>query len=131
MTLTLAIVSLLVVLRWIAQLWLEWLNQRHVLAHAHAMPAAFEASMDPATYARSIEYTLAKSRFSQLENTFGMLILLVLILTGVLPLAYNHFCGAFGSSAWSLAAFLFLIGIGLSLLGLPLDWYAPVMLEER
>jgi STE24 endopeptidase len=39
--------------------------------------------------------------------------------------------GSFGESVWALAGFIFLTGIALSVVGLPLDWYAQFRLEER
>ena len=51
MTYTIAVVVTLVVARWLAQLALERLNQRNVRANAKTVPAAFQDSIDPATYA--------------------------------------------------------------------------------
>ena len=55
-----------IVLRLAAQFWLDGLNRRRVCARADSVPAAFKAALDETTYARSVEYTLAKSRLSQL-----------------------------------------------------------------
>jgi STE24 endopeptidase len=126
-----AIALAFIVARWLAQFWLERLNQRHVLAHAAAVPEAFQASIDPATYARSVQYTLAKGRFGRIEDTFGALLLLAVLFSGVLPWAYTTFIGAFGESVWALAAFLFAVGVALTVAGLPLDWHAQFRLEER
>ena len=54
------LVVALVLAKWAAQLWLEKLNQSHVLAHAGVVPDALKDSIDPATYSKSVEYTLAK-----------------------------------------------------------------------
>ena len=56
------IIAGLIVLKLTVQFWLGELNRRHVCAHADAVPAAFKATMDETTYARSVQYTLAKSR---------------------------------------------------------------------
>ena len=66
-----AIVLLLILARWAAQLWLEQLNRRHVLAHAGAVPEAFKGVVDEATYAKSVQYTLAKGRLDQIEATWS------------------------------------------------------------
>ena len=57
-----AVVLLLILARWAAQFWLGRLNRRHVLAHAGAVPEAFKGVVDEATYAKSVQYTLAKGR---------------------------------------------------------------------
>ena len=49
----------LVLGKWGCELGLEWLNRRHVLAHANGMPEALKSVVDEPTYARSREYTLA------------------------------------------------------------------------
>ena len=55
----------LLLARLAGQLWLERLNRREVLAHAGAVPAAFRAIVDEATYARAVQYTLAQGRLDR------------------------------------------------------------------
>ena len=110
-----------IIARWLAQLWLDQLNQRHVRANAGAVPEAFRGVMDDATYAKSVEYTLANSRFSQFESTFDLLVLLAVLFSGVLPWAIQ-FCQAhLGASAWAMAVFLFVVFTALSFVSLPLQ----------
>ena len=66
------------------QLWLERLNCGNVRAHADRVPAAFEKIVDPPTYARMVEYTLAKSRFHQFELLYNALLLAVVLMGGPL-----------------------------------------------
>jgi STE24 endopeptidase len=121
----------LIVLKWAAQIWLERLNLNHVRAHAGAVPDAFKGVVDEATYRKSVEYTLAKGKFDQIETTYQVVILLLILLGGVLPWAFNLFTDWLGTSAWAMAVFLFAIGLTLSLPGLPLAWYDQFKLEER
>jgi len=83
----------LIVARWAAELWLAHLNRRHVLAHADVVPEAFKEIIDPATYTKSVQYTLAKSRFGQIEDTYDMGVLLAALFSGVLPWAFGLFAG--------------------------------------
>src|SRR5258708_18751243 len=117
--------------RWEGQLWLARLNGRYVLAHAGAIPSAFQGMVDAETYAKSVRYTLAKNRFGQLESTYEALVLVVLLFSGVLPRAFDFFTAHFGASAWARAALLFASGVALALSGLPFDWFAQFRLEER
>src|SRR6266480_2436306 len=127
-----AIVALVLILaRAIAELWLSRLNQRHVRAHANELPAAFHGIIDEATYRRSVDYTLAKSRFANIAGVFDVVVLIVLLFSGVLPWAFGRFTARFGRSIWAMAGFLFFIGIALSMLALPFAWYAQFKLEER
>ena len=126
-----AVVALLILVKWAAEWWLIRLNRIYVLQHAGAVPEAFKEIIDPATYARSREYTLAKSRLHQWELLWGTAVLLAMLLGGVLPPAFEWFVARFGDSIWSMAAFLFTTGLALSFAGLPFDWYAQFRLEER
>ena len=126
-----AIVLLLLMARWAAQLWLGRLNRRHVLAHAGAVPEAFKGAMDEATYARSVQYTLARGQLDQIEGTWDLAVLLAVLFSGVLPWGFQACTRALGSSAWALAAFVLVTAIALSVPGLPLAWYDQFRLEER
>ncbi|MEY2467243.1 MAG: endopeptidase, partial [Verrucomicrobiota bacterium] len=114
----------LILARWVAELWLSRLNSRHVLAHANKVPEAFRGIVDEPTYKKSVAYTLAKARFGNIEETYGTAILLLVVFGGVLPFVFHSFERHHGTSAWSMAGYLFMIGIVMSLPGWPLDWYS-------
>ena len=127
-----AILALVLILaRSIAELWLSRLNQRHVRAHANKVPPAFREIIEEATYRRSVDYTLAKSRFGNIADVFDTLMVIAVLFSGVLPWAFGRFSASCGTSIWTMAGFLFLVGIVLSILGLPFAWYAQFKLEER
>jgi STE24 endopeptidase len=131
MTFVAAIAFALILAKWAAQIALARLNEHHVRRHSGAVPEPFRDFVDPATYARSVEYTLARSRLHHWEITWNVVVLLVVLFTGVLPSTFRTFAEMFGTSAWSMAAFLFAVGVALSLSGLPFDWYAQFRLEQR
>jgi len=127
-----AIVALVLILaRAIAELWLSRLNQRHVRAHSNELPPAFRGIIDEATYFRSVDYTLSKSRFADITGVFDVVVLIAVLFSGVLPWAFGTFTATFGTSIWAMAGFLFFIGVALSILALPFAWYAQFKLEER
>jgi STE24 endopeptidase len=127
-----AIIALVLILaRTIAELWLSRLNQRHVRAHADEVPPAFCEMVDEPTYRRSVDYTLAKSRFGEVATLFDALLLTGLLFSGVLPWAFGKFTAAFGTPVFAMVGFLFGIGIALSIVSLPFGWYAQFRLEER
>ena len=131
MTLAAGIILGLIVSKWAAQIWLERLNQRHVIARAGALPAAFHGVMDEATHARSVQYTLARSRVSRFDDTYRTVILLLILFGGALPRGFDVFHRCLGDSAGSNAAFLFAIGLAVTLPGLPVEWFEQFRLEER
>jgi STE24 endopeptidase len=127
-----ALLALLLILaRAITELWLSRLNQRHVRAHANEVPTALRGIIEEATYRRSVNYTLAKSRFGDIASVFDTAVLIAVLFSGVLPWAFGRFSASFGTSIWAMAGFLFVTGMALSILGLPFAWYAQFKLEQR
>jgi STE24 endopeptidase len=128
----LAIIPLLLILaRAVAELWLNWLNQRYVRTHANEIPLAFRGMIDDATYCRSGDYALARSRLENITGVFDAVVLIALLFSGTLPWAFGKFSASFGKSIWTMAAFLFTTGIGLSILALPFAWYEQFKIEQR
>jgi STE24 endopeptidase len=120
-----AIIALILILsRAVAELWLSRLNQRHVVAHSNEVPPAFRGIIDEGTYHRSVDYTLAKSRFGDVVEVFDTVILIALLFSGMLPWAFGKFSVSFGTSTWAMAGFLFVTGVAFSILGLAFAWYA-------
>ena len=127
-----AIIALVLILaRATTEVWLSQLNQRHVRAHANEVPIAFRGVIDDATYRRSVDYTLAKSRFGDIANVFDTVVLIGVVFSGVLPWGFGRFTASFGTSIWAMTGFLFFIGIALSIFALPFAWYAQFKLEQR
>ncbi len=111
--------------------WLSHLNRQHVRAHADRIPSALKDVVDEPTYAKSVRYTLARNRFGQFSYSYGTLILVAVLFSGVLPWTFDWTRAEVGESAWSMAAWLVATGIGLALPNLPLDWVEQFRLEQR
>src|SRR5690348_15330626 len=126
-----AIALVLILGRAIAELWLSRLNERHVRAHSNEVPPAFRGMIDDATYRRSVDYTLAKSRFGDVVTLFDTALLIGVLFSGVLPWAFGKFTAAFSTSVLAMAGFLFVTGFALSIVSLPFAWYAQFKLEDR
>jgi STE24 endopeptidase len=127
-----AIIALgLILARAGTELWLSRLNQHHACARANELPPAMRGMIDEATYRRSVDYTLVKSRFGDIANAFDALLLIAVLFSRVLPWAFEKFSATLGKSIWAMAAFLFLVGVALSILALPFAWYGQFKLEER
>jgi STE24 endopeptidase len=123
--------AVLIVLRVAAELWLAGINRRFVLRHAGSVPDGFENFIQPDAYRRSVEYTLAKGRFGQVQDVYSAAVLAAFLFSGVLPWLYECFTGTFGSSVWVMGAFLFTVGVMMSIPSLPMGWLAQFRIEER
>jgi len=121
----------LLLLRWIIELALDRLNERAALAHAGEVPAPFRDLVDTATYGKSVRYTLARSQFGQLEDTFTTTLLVVVLLTGLLPAAFHGATNLLGHSPASIALIVVALPLLLAFTRLPLDWAAQFRIEER
>ncbi len=121
----------LILLRFAAQLVLEALNRTEVRRHADARPEALAGVMDDATYAKSVDYTLAKSRFSAVETMWEVVVLGTVLFSGLLPWLWAKFNGLAPGAAWSGALFLVGAMILLGLPNLPLAWWSQFRLEAR
>jgi STE24 endopeptidase len=124
-------VIVLIILRLAAQLALEALNRAESRRHAAQRPPALADVMDEATYAKSVDYTLAKSRFASVEAAYEVAVLLVLLFSGALPWLWARFNSLAPGAAWSGALFLVGTMMLLSLPCLPLEWWSKFRLEEK
>ncbi len=121
----------LILIHWLAGFCLDRLNQREVESHRGTVPAALRKIIDPATHARSTEYTLAKLKLSGLEEAWSMGVLVAILVSGVLPAWHEGWGLSSGASAWKHAAWLLATAVLLGLPSLPFDWWSQFRLEAR
>lgn len=124
-------VSVLLLLRLVAQLALEFLNRSETRLHGGVPPGRLADIMDDATFARASDYTLAKSRFASVEFVYDAAVLAAVLFSGLLPWLWAKFDALAPGAAWSGALFLVVTFMLLSLPGLPLEWWAQFRLEAR
>jgi STE24 endopeptidase len=124
-------VALAVLLRLAAQLALDALNRLEARRNASHRPEALSGVMDSATYARSVQYTLARARFSSVEAACDAAVLLAILFGGALPWWWARMDALAPGAAWSGALSVVLAMGLLRLLGLPLAWWSQFRLEER
>ncbi|MFA5057490.1 MAG: M48 family metallopeptidase [Opitutaceae bacterium] len=127
----LTLVAVLIGLRLVAQLVLNALNASAVRRNAAGPPPAVAATMDQATYARAVDYSLAKLRFGSIEEVFDAAVLAAVIFSGLLPWLYAPFRSRAPDSAWSGALYVLAAGMLLSVPTLPFDWWGQFRLEQR
>ena len=126
-----ALVLGLIAAKLLAQLWLEHLNRKKVIANRGAVPDAFREAIELPVYQKAADYTLTKSRFEQVELIYGTGILLIVLFSGILPWSFEWFTTRVGAGVWALAAYLVAVGVLLSIPEQPFDWFRQFRLEER
>lgn len=118
-------------LRIVLQFWLALRQIQHVRAHRQAVPAAFAESIPLDAHQRAADYTIAKMRFSLLENAFETLVLLAFTLGGgidwLVRLAQTYWSSPLVVGLALFAAYGFIT----SIIGLPLSIYSTFGLEAR
>ena len=114
-----------------AELWLAALNRRHVLAHGDRVPDGFKDTVDETTYAKSVQYTLARSRFWQYSEIFSTVILIAVLFSGILPWGFKFFYQPDSEFFWKIAAFPLAVWIALWLPTMPWGWVNQFRLEEK
>jgi STE24 endopeptidase len=112
-------------------LWTEWLNNRHLERAANEVPAPFREFIDEETLARINAYSVDKSRFSGLRKTSMDLTLLVVILTGLLPMADSYSVNPEIHYIWAGLIFFVSVGVLLFITELPFDYYETFIIEEK
>jgi len=128
----LAMVAVLMALQLAGELVLSALNRAEVRRHAATPPPAATAIMDAATYAKSVAYTLEKSRFEVITEIFDTLVLALVLFGGVLPVLFARVAAWGGAGAvWSHALFILLAGALLAVPALPFEWWEQFRLEEK
>ena len=85
----LAVFLILLFLKTLVSLWLDWLNLSHVKRHADERPDALKEVIDAETYERSVKYTLTKGRFGIVNGVFDALIHGAVVATGLLGFAFR------------------------------------------
>jgi STE24 endopeptidase len=121
----------LLLLKLVTGIVLDLINLRHARGLSAEVPESFRDFIDLPTYRKSIDYTVAKTRFGVINEIYDAGVLALVLLLGVLPWLYAGLSGAFGYGIWGQALVLFVIGLLLGLPSLPFDWWGTFRLEER
>lgn len=130
-TLIIATVLIVVLAKLIWETYLTLLNMAEVRRHSQAPPPALRTVMDDGAYAKSVNYTLAKAKFGLISDVYGIVILLAVLFSGLLPWLYSVLEGLMAPSVWRESLYVILIFTLLAIPGLPLEHHAQFRLEER
>ncbi len=131
MTTAVAVLLVLLALKFAAATALDLLNMRNVRAHAGRVPEAFKSFMDEATYSKGVNYTLDKTRFGIFENACATLFLAVILVLWILPRLYDFGLDIFGVSVWGQSLTLIFMALILSLPDIPFELYGQFVIEQE
>ncbi|MCB9512050.1 MAG: M48 family metallopeptidase [Deferribacteres bacterium] len=110
---------------------LNILNMRNVRANAAAPPPAFADRVDAATYKKSIDYTITKTRFGIVSSLFSALVLLAVILSGALGYL-DDWLGQFQLGTFTHGViYVFALALLFNLASLPFSLYSTFVIEEK
>ena len=87
--------------------------------------------MDEATLNKTINYSVAKGRFSMFKIVYSSLVLLLVVSTGVIPFFYDQVSGVFESKILINAFFIVVFMTLLSFVSLPLSLFNTFVLEAK
>ncbi|MAN38017.1 MAG: hypothetical protein CMI21_10455 [Opitutae bacterium] len=112
------------------EFFLKRSNERHLLAMKDNPPADSHEIMDESTWKRATDYSLAKSRFSTIEEIFGLFVFAFAFLY-LFPLVFSHWPAVKTQPEWFCALVATCFLIALQLPDLLFDWRRQFSLEEK
>ncbi len=130
---TIPVVVLLVMLaaNFVATTWLDILNIRASRANAGRVPQAFASFLDEQTFAKSVAYTIEKTKFGIFENACNVLFLAFLLALWIIPTLFNYGVETFGISVGGQAVTLIFMAVILSIPDIPFELYNQFVIEEE
>jgi len=112
-------------------IWMERLNNGHLRRSGNEVPPSFREFINAQTLAETNAYQLEKSRLIVIRKSIVNLTLLVVILTGLLPVADSYSVNAKIHYIWAGLVFFAGVGVLFFFLELPFDHYETFVIEER
>ncbi len=116
------------------KLWLASRQMRHVHAHRNQVPAPFDATIPLDAHQRAADYTIARTRFGMLSESFATAMLLGWTLLGgleTLNSALRDTVLPWGGALVYQLALVGAFGLISAVLELPFEWYRTFRIEQR
>lgn len=113
------------------EFWLSARQKSHVLNHRPAVPDAFKGSIPLETHQKAADYTIEKSRFSNIESVIGIVILLLLTLGGGIDIAFKWWAEFDFSPMTEQLGAVGTIFLLMTLFEIPASYYQTFVIEEK
>jgi STE24 endopeptidase len=125
------IVGILLAFKLIVQSWLMFRQRRAMLAHRHAVPAAFSAFFSLEEHQKAVDYGRARLQLGMARMWFQGLVLASWFYFGFLSDLDSKIFDFVPSSLWQPVALIGIVSVVDGLLSLPWSLYSQFVLEER
>lgn len=116
------------------KLWLASRQMRHVHTHRGQVPTPFDATIPLDAHQRAADYTIARTRFGMLSESFATAVLLGWTLLGgleTLNTTLRDGVLAWGGPLLYQLALVGAFGLISAVLELPFEWYRTFRIEQR
>src|SRR5262249_37621331 len=127
----LTLITLAIIASLSFELWLDWRQIRHVLAHRERVPSAFHNTVSLEDHQKAAAYTAAKRRFGMKHDIARAILSFVLLVGGGLVFIEAKVIAALGTgyvASLALVAIIVLIGVVVSL---PFDYVETFSVEQK
>lgn len=115
------------VFRW----FLTYINARHLRMHSREIPKVFQGEIDDATLLKMSNYTADSSRVGAIENFFDDVIILMVLLSGFLPLLVGFILSWKLTFILSGLVFFGALALMSSVLDIPFSLYNTFVVEKK
>jgi STE24 endopeptidase len=126
-----AVFIVLLGLTLLTQLWLTQRQIRHVTTRRNKVPEAFQGRITLKAHRRAADYTAARSRFTNVENVYGALLLVFWTIGGGADLLDRTWRAVGWGGLATGTAFLLSALLIMGLLDLPANVYRTFVIENR
>jgi STE24 endopeptidase len=122
----------LILLNFFLETVLKLLNLRHLKQTAHSLPAVFQDFIDQATHEKTVHYNLDSGKFSFLEMTVSLLVIIFFVYWGGFDWI-DRIARSSDPNGYYLPALIFVVVFFLinTVIDLPFDLYGTFVIEER
>ncbi len=113
------------------RLWLASRHVRYIQSNRDTVPIAFSNDIDLAAHQKAADYSSAKTRLNMKALTFDAVVLLILTFGGGLQAIDNLAASFFADGILRGVAFVTILMVIVSVIGLPFDLYRTFGIESR
>lgn len=113
------------------RLWLTQRQIRSVTTHRATIPTAFAQTITLAEHQKAADYTVARSKLSQIDTLIGAIVLLIITLGGGLNWLEAQWHPVGLTTIWQGMAVITSLLLITSLIDLPLSWIRSFRVEAR
>ncbi|MGR9036688.1 MAG: M48 family metallopeptidase [Gammaproteobacteria bacterium] len=113
------------------QFWLSRRQKAYVQAHRSEVPEAFASKVSLAAHQKAADYTIEKSRLSDIDSVIGVIVLLGLTLGGVINWAFKFWSAFIETPLLSGVLATATIMLLMTVIEIPVHVYQTFVIEEK